>query len=144
MSAAMNSPKRIPASKPSFATAYGDFATGVLALLALLTVRMRPLFWLFVVMFNLLGAVELVFDYYHAIQVGLPAVAGELGVAYAIPILYVPLLMITHAVGFYLLLSKPLMRDATGVAVWRRSTVRRWRTKSTSRPRRECAGCVRG
>ena len=68
---------------------------------------MRPLFWLFVVMFNLLGAVELVFDYYHAIQLGLPAVAGELGVAYAIPILYVPLLMITHAVAFYLLL-RPL------------------------------------
>jgi hypothetical protein len=28
--------------------AYGDFATGVLAILALLTVGIRPLFWLFV------------------------------------------------------------------------------------------------
>ena len=40
-----------------FATvaAYGDFATGLLALLALLTVRIRPLFWLFVAGFNLVG-----------------------------------------------------------------------------------------
>jgi hypothetical protein len=36
-------------------------------------------------------------------QVNLPAVAGELGAAYAIPIIYVPLLMITHFVAFYLL-----------------------------------------
>src|SRR5689334_24816670 len=28
--------------------AWGDFATGVLAMLALLTARIRPLFWLFV------------------------------------------------------------------------------------------------
>jgi hypothetical protein len=29
------------------------------------------------------------------------ALAGELGATYAIPILYVPVLMITHAVAFY-------------------------------------------
>ena len=44
----------LPASFATFA-AYGDFATGVLAMLALLTVRIRPLFWLFVVAFNLVG-----------------------------------------------------------------------------------------
>ena len=92
----------LPGSFASFA-AYGDFATGVLALLALLTVRMRPLFWLFVVGFNVAGVVDLVFDYYHAIQAGLPAVAGQLGAAYAIPIVYVPLLMITHIAAIYLL-----------------------------------------
>jgi hypothetical protein len=96
----------LPGSFATFA-AYGDFATGVLALLALLTVRMRPLFWLFVVMFNFVGFVDLFLDYYHAIQVGLPAVAGELGAAYAIPIIYVPLLIITHVVAFYLL-ARPL------------------------------------
>jgi hypothetical protein len=89
----------------SFATvaAYGDFATGLLAMLALLTVRMRTLFWLFVVAFNLVGAADLIVDYYHATQIDLPAMAGELGSTYAIPIIYVPLLMITHAVAFYLL-----------------------------------------
>src|ERR1700722_18631282 len=34
-----------PAGFTTFA-AYGDFATGVLAMLALLTVRIRPAFWL--------------------------------------------------------------------------------------------------
>src|SRR5216684_132891 len=92
----------LPAGFAAFA-AYGDFATGVLAMLALVTVRIRPLFWAFVVAFNLVGAADLILNYYHAIQVGLPAVAGELGATYAIPIIYVPLLMITHFVAFYLL-----------------------------------------
>jgi hypothetical protein len=92
----------LPAGFAAFA-AYGDFATGVLAMLALLTVRIRPLFWLFVVAFNVAGAADIVIDYYHGVQVGLPALAGGLGAAYAIPILYVPLLMITHVVAFYLL-----------------------------------------
>src|SRR5262249_2900981 len=59
--------------------AYWDLATGVLAMLALLTVRIRPLFWLFVVGFNLVGTVDLILDYYHATRVGLPIVAGQLG-----------------------------------------------------------------
>ncbi len=92
----------LPANFAVFA-AYGDFATGVLAMLALLTVRIRPLFWLFVVAFNLVGTVDLIVDYYHAIQVGLPAHAEWLGATYAIPIIYVPLLMITHIVAFYFL-----------------------------------------
>jgi hypothetical protein len=92
----------LPTRFAAFA-AYGDFATGVLAMLALLTVRIGPLFWSFVVAFNLVGAADLIVDYYHAIEVGLPALAGELGAAYAIPIIYVPLLMITHVVAFYLL-----------------------------------------
>jgi hypothetical protein len=44
----------LPASFATFA-AYVDFATGLLAILALLTVRIRPLFWSFVVAFNLVG-----------------------------------------------------------------------------------------
>jgi len=79
--------------------AYGDFAAGILAIAALLAVRIRPLFWLFVAAFNLVGAADLIFNYYHATQVGLPALAGQLGAAYAIPILFVPLLMITNLVA---------------------------------------------
>jgi hypothetical protein len=93
----------LPASFAVFA-AWADFATGILALLALLTFRIRPLFWSFVVAFNIVGAIDLILDYYHAMRIGLPAIAGQLGSAYAIPILYVPLLMITHAIAFYLLL----------------------------------------
>ena len=97
----------LPAGFAAF-SAYVDFATAVLALLALLTVRIRPLFWTFVVAFNLVGAADLIIDYVHAIEVGLPAVAGELGAAYVIPIIYVPLLMITHIVALYLLLRPHL------------------------------------
>ena len=102
----------LPAGFATFA-AYGDFATGLLAMLALLTVRMRPLFWLFVVAFNLVGVADLIIDYYNATQFGLPALAGELGSTYAIPIIYVPLLMITHVAAFYLAVrAQPTMRRA--------------------------------
>lgn len=95
----------LPASFAVFA-AYGDLATGVLAMLALLAARIRPLFWSFVVAFNLVGATDLLVDYYHAIQADLPARAGELGALYAIPIIYVPALMITHVAACYLLLRR--------------------------------------
>lgn len=93
----------LPAGFATFA-AYGDLATGVLAILALLTVGLRPLFWVFVVAFNLVGATDIIVDYYHATRADLPAIAGQLGAMYAIPIIYVPLLMITHFTAFYLLL----------------------------------------
>jgi len=72
-------------------------------MLALLTVRIPPLFWIFVVAFNVVGTVDLIVDYYRAAVLDLPALAGELGATYAIPIIYVPILMITHVVAFYLL-----------------------------------------
>jgi hypothetical protein len=93
----------LPASFATFA-AYGDLATSVLAMLALLTIKIRPLFWLFVVAFNVVGIADIIIDYYHAIQVGLPALVGQLGAGYVIPVIYVPLLMITHVVAFYFLL----------------------------------------
>jgi hypothetical protein len=103
----------LPAGFATFA-AYGDFATGVLAILALLTVRIRLLFWTFIVAFNVVGTIDLVVDYYRATMLDLPAVAGELGATYAIPIIYVPLLMITHVAAFYLL-ARPQPEAARSV-----------------------------
>src|SRR5260370_456274 len=74
----------LPASFATFA-AYGDLATGLLAMLALLTIRIRPLFGLFVVAFNFVGAADIILDYYHAIQVGLPALAAGAPAASALP-----------------------------------------------------------
>jgi hypothetical protein len=104
----------LPVDFAEFA-AYGDFATGVLAMLALLTVRMRPFFWLFVVAFNLVGAADILIDYYHGIQLDLPALSGQLAATYWIPIIYVPALMITHFVAFHLLVRfpSPAMRPHT-------------------------------
>lgn len=96
----------LPASFGPFA-AYWDLATGALAMVALLTIRIRPVFWSFVVAFNVVGIVDLILDYYHATVSGVPAIAGQLGAAYAIPIIYVPLLMITHIASFYLLVRQP-------------------------------------
>ncbi len=101
----------LPAGFATFA-AYADFATGLLAILALLTVRIRPLFWLFVGAFNLVGAADIFLDYYHATRLGLPALAGQLGSTYVIPVIYVPLLMITHIVALYWLVRPPARQAA--------------------------------
>jgi hypothetical protein len=95
----------LPASFAAFA-AYGDLATGLLAILALLTVRIRSLFWPLVAGFNLVGAIDIIVDYYHGATLGLPALSGELGATYAIVIVYVPLLLITHFISLYLLLRR--------------------------------------
>jgi hypothetical protein len=101
----------LPAGFATFA-AWGDFTTGLLAMAALLTLRVRPLFWTSVAAFNLVGLTDLISAYAHALQTGLPAHPGDLGAAYAIPILYVPLLMITHGLALYW-----LARGATKAAV---------------------------
>ena len=90
----------------SFATlvAYGDLVTALLAILVLLTVRVRSLFWPLVWVFNLVGLADLVIDTARAVSVNLPSVAGQLGAGYAILMLYVPALFWTHLIAFWLLL----------------------------------------
>ncbi len=84
--------------------AYGDLATAVLAILALLTVRVRFLFWPLVWVFNLFGLADLVMATVQAVRTDLPSVAGQLGAAYAIPILYLPALFWVHLLALWLLL----------------------------------------
>jgi hypothetical protein len=85
-------------------------------MLALLAIRVRPLFWPLVVAFNLVGAADILIDYYHGNQIGLADLAGELGATYAIPIVYVPLLMITHVIALYLLVRSWSEAKRTAVA----------------------------
>jgi hypothetical protein len=106
----------LPSGFATFA-AYGDFATGLLAILALLTVRTRPAFWLFVVAFNVVGAGDIIVDYYHGNQFDLPDLAGQLASTYWIPIIYVPILMITHVAAFYLLVRPRSKTALAGDAV---------------------------
>lgn len=100
----------------AFATpvAYGDLATAVLAIMALLTVRVRFLFWPLVWIFNLVGLADLVNATARAVSVNLPSVAGQLGAGYAIPMLYVPALFWTHILALWLLLrsARVLARSA--------------------------------
>ncbi|HEX5482810.1 MAG TPA: hypothetical protein VFZ08_09325 [Terriglobia bacterium] len=93
--------------------AYGDLATALLAILALLTVRVRILFWPLVWAFNLIGLADLVIDTAHAVSTNLPSVAGQLGAGYAIPMLYVPALFWTHLIALWLLL-RPARAGSAG------------------------------
>lgn len=94
-----------PALPAAFAVtaAWGDFATGALAILALLAIRVRPLFWALVVAFNTIGMLDILADYFNGVRLDLPALSGQLAATYVIPIIYVPILTITHWAAFILL-----------------------------------------
>ena len=95
----------VPANFAHYA-AYGDFATSLLAILALLMARVRPAFWVLVIAFNLVGTADLLGNYFLAMRLGLPFVSGQLGSMYFIPVLPVPMMMITHLAAFYRLLHR--------------------------------------
>jgi hypothetical protein len=87
-------------------TAYGDVATALLALIALVVVRRPgrlavPLVWAF----NLVGVIDLVIAAVNAQRYGLAEYS--IGVAYVLPILVVPALLVSHALVFWLLLRRP-------------------------------------
>jgi len=84
------------------AAAFGDIVAAALALLALLSLDTAPgllIAWIF----NVWGSVDLVNAFYQAGAAGLSP--GQLGAAYFIPTLIVPLLLITHALAFRVLLQ---------------------------------------
>ena len=89
----------------AFATpaAYGDIATALLALLAFL-VGPQGFGLILVWIFNLVGSVDLLFAFYRGFTTGL--IANDLGAAYFIPTVLVPLLLVTHALVFILLLRR--------------------------------------
>ncbi len=83
--------------------AYGDLLTTGLALLAAFALRLRPglalpLVWLF----NLVGITDLLFAIYEGAVTGLPFF--HLGVAWLLLTLYVPLLLVSHIIVFWVLL----------------------------------------
>src|SRR6266566_667264 len=90
---------------PGFAVpaAYGDLLTAGLALLAVFALRLRPgwalpLVWLF----NLVGITDLLFAMYQGAVTGLPFF--HLGVYWLLLTLYVPLLLVSHVIVFWILL----------------------------------------
>jgi len=82
--------------------AYGDVVAAILALLALTALRSKlgiALVWVF----NIWGSLDLLNAFYVANATGLWA--GQLGAAFFIPTAIVPLLLITHALVFRILLK---------------------------------------
>lgn len=92
----------LPASF-AYPAAYGDLLTTVLALLTALALRLRPAWALPLVwLFNLVGFTDLLFAIYEGSINALPF--SHIGVAWFIPTLAVPLLLVSHITVFWLLL----------------------------------------
>lgn len=95
--------------------AYGDIIAATLALFSLLLLPSGAgvvIAWIF----NLWGTADLLNAFYEANRAGL--LAGQLGAAYFIPTVLVPLLLITHALGFRILLhhqNQSVMRESRGL-----------------------------
>jgi len=83
--------------------AYGDLIAAALALLALAG-QQSSLGIVLAWAFNLWGSADLLYAFYQGYRVGL--VPGQLGAAYFIPTVVVPLLFITHGLMFRLLLQR--------------------------------------
>jgi hypothetical protein len=89
---------------PAFAhpAAYGDIIAAILALISLLLLPSAAgvaAGWIF----NLWGLADILNAFYQANHAGL--LAGQLGTAYFLPTLVVPLLLITHGLAFRILLQ---------------------------------------
>jgi hypothetical protein len=84
------------------AAAYGDLIAAILALMSLMLLPGATgiaITWIF----NVWGTADLFNAFYQANHAGL--VAGQLGATYFIPTFIVPLLLITHGLGFRILLQ---------------------------------------
>jgi hypothetical protein len=96
--------------------AYGDIIATILALLSLLLLPNAAgvaVVWIF----SLWGTADLFNAFYQANHAGL--LAGQLGAAYFLPTLVVPLLLITHGLAFRILLQhqpEPAMQESRHLA----------------------------
>jgi hypothetical protein len=96
--------------------AYGDIIAAILALLVLILLPSTSgvvMAWIF----NVWGTADLFNAFYQANHAGL--MAGQLGATYFIPTFIVPLLLITHGLGFRILLrheNESVMREGRQAA----------------------------
>jgi hypothetical protein len=85
--------------------AYGDLVSAILALIALAALRTRTsglLVWIF----NIVGTADLLNAFYQGAHISLANNPGVLGAGYFLPILGVPLLLVTHVLVFRLMTRK--------------------------------------
>jgi hypothetical protein len=95
-----------PDLPPEFArpAAYGDLVAALLALLAFAAIGRWPgtvMIWVF----NVWGSADLLYALYQGL-IGVGIRPGQLGAAYFIPTVAVPLLLVTHGLIFALLLRR--------------------------------------
>ena len=96
--------------------AYGDIIAAILALLALMSLHSASgivISWIF----NVWGTADLFNAFYQANHAGLTP--GQLGATYFIPTFIVPLLLMTHGLGFRILVQRqpqPAMQESRHLA----------------------------
>ena len=104
----------------SLSAAYGDLIAAILALLALILLPSTSgvvIAWIF----NVWGTADLFNAFYQANHAGL--MPGQLGATYFIPTFIVPLLLITHGLGFRILLrreNESVMREGRQASIRQR------------------------
>jgi len=91
--------------------AYGDLNATLLALLSPGTLQ-SSLGILLVWVFNFCGTADLLYAFYQGNLTGIGNAPGQMGGAYFIPTILVPLLLVTHGLAFRLLLQ----RDGAGIS----------------------------
>ena len=107
-----------PDLPPAFAhaAAYGDIIAAILALLSLVLLPSTAgvvAVWIF----SVWGTADLLNAFYQANHAGL--LAGQLGAAFFLPTLVVPLLLITHGLAFRILLQhqpEPAVQESRHLA----------------------------
>ncbi|HVB86116.1 MAG TPA: hypothetical protein VNK23_05540 [Candidatus Dormibacteraeota bacterium] len=92
----------------TFPAAYGDFAAGVLAIIATVALARRASWAVAAVWtFNIWGAADLLLAFYEAAHAGVGNHPGIFGPAYYIPTAIVPPLLGTHVLIFGQLVRQP-------------------------------------
>jgi hypothetical protein len=92
--------------------AYGDLGAATLALIALAALRTKlavPLVWIF----NIVGTADLLNAFYQGSRISLANTPGLLGAVYFLPILGVPLLLVTHVLAFRVLMRREVVVAST-------------------------------
>jgi len=94
--------------------AYGDLLAAVLAFLAAFALRLRwPFALVFVWVFNIEGSADLLLDLFRGLAIHLPSY--QLGPVWFIPTVYVPLLLVSHVLIFWLLIRSFSYRHETAI-----------------------------
>jgi hypothetical protein len=91
--------------------AFGDLLAAVLAFVAVFALRLRwPFALVLVWVFNIEGCADLLFGYYQGLVFSFPTL--QVGPVWFIPTFYVPLLLVSHVLIFWLLLrSSPSSQE---------------------------------
>lgn len=86
--------------------AYGDLTASILAIASIATFQWERTSLVFTLLYTLIGTADLINNFYLVITLGISNHPESFGVTYLIPILYVPLLLITHGITLWFFFAR--------------------------------------